>query len=83
MYFSNRSHDAQFPLSGPLFQGTKAIDGSGHYLYMIDPSNYAVSRIGPYSGILGPYAVDGMSRYVVNNVKSPSAWRSRETCEAE
>jgi hypothetical protein len=68
VYFSNRSHDTLFPLSGPIFQETKAIDGSGQYLYMIDPTNYAVSRIGPYSGILGPYAVDGRSRYVVNNV---------------
>jgi hypothetical protein len=68
VYFSNRSHDTQFPLSGPLFQETKASDGSGNYLYMIDPSSYAVSRIGPYSGILGPYAVDSVSRHVVNNV---------------
>jgi 6-phosphogluconolactonase (cycloisomerase 2 family) len=68
VYFSNRSHDTLFPLSGPLFQETKATDGSGHYLYLIDPNSYAVSRIGPYSGILGPYAVDGMSRYVVSNV---------------
>jgi DNA-binding beta-propeller fold protein YncE len=68
VYFSNRSHDTQFPLSGPLFQATKATDGSGRYLYLIDPGNYSVSRIGPYSGILGPYAVDGMSRHVANNV---------------
>jgi WD40 repeat protein len=68
IYFSNRSHDAQFPLSGPLFQETKSADGSGSYLYMIDPGSYAVSRVGPYSGILGPYAVDGVSHYVVNNV---------------
>jgi hypothetical protein len=68
VHFSNRSHDTLFPLSGPIFQETKATDGSGHYLYMIDPSSYAASRIGPYSGILGPYAVDGMSRRVVNNV---------------
>jgi hypothetical protein len=68
VHFSNRSHDTLFPLSGPLFQETKAADGSGQYLYLIDPNSYAVSRIGPYSGILGPYAVDGMSRYVVNNV---------------
>jgi hypothetical protein len=27
-----------------------------------------VSRIGPYSGVLGPYAVNGMSSYAVNNV---------------
>jgi hypothetical protein len=68
VYFSNRSHDTQFPLSGPLLQATKATDGSGHYLYLVDPSSYAVSRVGPYFGILGPYAVDGRSRHVVNNV---------------
>ena len=68
VHFSNRSHDTLFPVSGPLFQETKAEDGSGNYLYLIDPQSYAVSRIGPYAGILGPYAVDGMSRYVVNNV---------------
>jgi hypothetical protein len=68
VYFSNRSHDTQFPLSGPLFQETKATDGSGRYLYLVDPTTYAVSRIGPYSGILGPYAVDGASRHVANNV---------------
>jgi hypothetical protein len=68
VYFSNRSHDTLFPVSGPLFQETKAEDGSGKYLYLIDPQSYGVSRIGPYAGILGPYAVDGMSRYVVNNV---------------
>lgn len=66
--FSNRSHDAQFPLSGPLFQETKAEDGSGRFLYRVEPETYAVSRIGPYSGILGPYAVDSASRYVVNDV---------------
>ena len=68
VHFSNRSHDTLFPVSGPLFQETKAEDGSGKYLYLIDPQSYAVSRIGPYAGILGPYAVDGMSRYVANNV---------------
>ena len=68
VYFSNRSHDASYPLSGPIFQETKASDGSGNYLYLIDPSSYAVSRIGPYSGILGPYAVDGVSAHVANNV---------------
>jgi 6-phosphogluconolactonase (cycloisomerase 2 family) len=68
VHFSNRSHDTLFPLSGPIFQETKAEDGSGRYLYLIDPATYAVSRLGPYSGILGPYAVDGMSRRVVNNV---------------
>jgi hypothetical protein len=66
--FSNKSHDTQYPLSGPIFQETKAEDGSGQYLYLIDPNSHAVSRIGPYSGILGPYAVDSTSHYVVNNV---------------
>ena len=66
--FSNRSHDTQYPLSGPIFQETKAEDGTGAYLYMIDPDSYTVSRIGPYLGVLGPYAVDGTSSYVVNNV---------------
>jgi len=66
--FSSRSHDTQYPLSGPIFQETKARDGSGHYLYLVDPGNYAVARIGPYAGILGPYAVDSTSHHVVNNV---------------
>ena len=35
VYFSNRSHDTQFPLSGPLFQAAKATDGSGDYLYLV------------------------------------------------
>jgi hypothetical protein len=64
VHFSNRSH----PLSGPIFQETKADDGSGNYLYLIDPGSFAVLRVGPYSGILGPYAVDSTSNYVVNNV---------------
>jgi 6-phosphogluconolactonase (cycloisomerase 2 family) len=68
VHFSNRSHDALYPLSGPIFQETKADDGSGTYLYLIDPDSYAVSRVGPYSGILGPYAVDSTSTYAVNNV---------------
>jgi 6-phosphogluconolactonase (cycloisomerase 2 family) len=68
VHFSNRSHDTQYPLSGPVFQETKAGDGSGNYLYQIDPNSYAVSRVGPYSGILGPYTVDSTSNYVVNNV---------------
>src|SRR5215468_6207437 len=68
VHFSNRSHDTLYPLSGPIFQETKAEDGSGKYLYLIDPRTYAVSHIGPYSGVLGPYAVDGTSNYVVNNV---------------
>jgi hypothetical protein len=70
VYFSNRSHDAQYPLAGPIFQETKAEDGSGNYLYLINPNTYEVSRIGPYSSVLGPYAVDSTSRHVVNNVKN-------------
>jgi hypothetical protein len=69
VHFSSRSHDTQYPLAGPIFQETKADDGSGRYLYLIDPESYAVSRIGPYSGILGPYAVDSASNYAVNNVR--------------
>jgi hypothetical protein len=68
VHFSNRSHDTQYPLSGPIFQETKAEDGSGNYLYLINPGSYGVSRVGPYSGILGPYAVDSTSNYAVNNV---------------
>ena len=68
VYFSNRSHDTQYPLAGPVFQETKARDGSGNYLYLIDPQSYAVKRVGPYSGVLGPYAVDSKSRWVVNDV---------------
>ena len=70
VYFSNRSHDTQYPVSGPIFQETKAEDGSGNYLYLIDPNSYAVSRVGPYSGILGPYAVDSTSSYAVTNVRN-------------
>ncbi len=68
VYFSSRSHDTQYPLPGPVFQTTKADDGTGNYLYLVDPRTYEVSRIGPYLGILGPYAVDGSGSYVVNNV---------------
>jgi hypothetical protein len=68
VHFSSRSHDTQYPRSGPIFQETKAEDGSGRYLYRIDPESYAVSRVGPYAGILGPYAVDGTSTHVVNDV---------------
>ena len=68
VHFSSRSHDALYPLSGPIFQETKATDGSGNYLYLIDPGSYIVSLVGPYSGILGPYAVDSISVHVVNNV---------------
>ena len=67
--FSSRSHDALYPLSGPLFQETKAVDGSGRYLYLIDPVSYSVSRIGPFVGVVGPYAADGRSEYVVADVR--------------
>ncbi len=66
--FPKASHDALFPGSGPLFQETKAQDESGWYLYLVDPTSYAVSRIGPYANTLGPYAVNGKSTYVVNTV---------------
>jgi WD40 repeat protein len=68
VYFSNHSHDTQYPLSGPVFQETKANDGSGRYLYLINPQSYAVSSVGPFSGILGPYAVNGSSTYAVADV---------------
>jgi uncharacterized protein (DUF2141 family) len=68
VYFSYGSHDAQYPVSGPVFQETKAGDGSGKHLYLINPGTYAVSRFGPFAGILGPYAVDSDSHYVVANV---------------
>ena len=68
--FSNRSHDTQYLLSGPILQETKAEDGSGNYLYLVDPHSYAVSRVGPYSGILGPYAADSTSNRTVNNVRN-------------
>ena len=88
VHFSNHSHDTLYPLSGPIFQETKANDGSGNYLYLIDPKSYAVSRVGPYSGILGPYAVDSSSNYVVNNVmnlwecRSPISRRVRSSPQA-
>jgi DNA-binding beta-propeller fold protein YncE len=65
---SIRSHDTLFPLSGPIFQETKATDGTGKYLYMIDPQSYAVSKVGPFHDFLGPYAVDYSSRYAVADV---------------
>jgi DNA-binding beta-propeller fold protein YncE len=68
VYFSNHSHDAQYPLSGPVYQETKAEDGSGNYLYAVDPHSYSVSRTGPFLDILGPFAIDSASRYVVANV---------------
>jgi hypothetical protein len=68
VYFSSHSHDTQYPLSGPVFQETKAGDGSGSYLYLINPQSYVVSSVGPFSGILGPYAVNGSSTYAVADV---------------
>jgi hypothetical protein len=66
---AKQSHDTQYPISGPVFQETKADDGNGRFLYRIDPQTYAVSRIGPYSGVLGPYVVDSRSHFVVNDVR--------------
>ena len=37
VHFSRRSHDTQYS-PGPVFQETKAEDGSGNYLYLFDPS---------------------------------------------
>lgn len=68
VHFSSHSHDTQYPVSGPLFQETKAEDGSGRYLYRVDPHSYAISRVGPFLHVLGPYAVDSESHYVVSNV---------------
>lgn len=66
--FSQSSHDAQYPVAGPLFQETKAEDGSGRYLYSIDPRSWRASRNGPFADIVGPYAVDSASRHVAVNV---------------
>ena len=44
VHFSSRSHDTLYPLSGPIFQETKAEDGSGHYLYLIDPELCGITR---------------------------------------
>jgi hypothetical protein len=63
-----RTHDTLYPLAGPIFQETKATDGSGRYLYEIDPVTYAVTKIGPYADFLGPYSIDSTSTYAVNNV---------------
>jgi hypothetical protein len=63
-----RTHDTLYPLSGPIFQETKASDGSGRYLYEIDPVTFAVTKIGPFADFLGPYAIDSTSTYSVNNV---------------
>jgi hypothetical protein len=68
VYFSNHSHDTQYPVSGPVFQETKSEDGSGRFLYLINPQSYQVSRAGPFSDILGPYAVDSTSTHVVADV---------------
>ncbi len=66
--FSSHSHDTQYPLSGPLFQETKADDGSGNYLYLIQPHTDEVSKIGPFAAILGPFAVNGSGAYAVADV---------------
>lgn len=66
--FSSHSHDAQYPLSGPLFQETKADDGSGDHLYLIQPQTYKVSSIGPFAAVLGPFAINSSSTYAVADV---------------
>ena len=84
VHMPKASHDALFPLSGPLFIETKASqqilfpagspaagptpDKSGWYLYLADPTSYAISRIGPYLNTIGPYAVNGRSTYVATTV---------------
>ena len=65
---ANQTHDALYPVSGPLFQECKATDGSCDFLFKIDPSNNAVSRMGPFSDFLGPFSIDGASNYAVINV---------------
>lgn len=67
-----RSHDTQYPLSGPVFQEIKATDGTGQYLYMIDPVTNNVTRVGPFQGIIGPYAVDSTSTNVVTSFVTSS-----------
>ncbi len=54
VYFSRRSHDSQYSLAGPLFRETKAEDGSGKYLYMVDPETYAISWLVHISEFLVP-----------------------------
>lgn len=66
--FSNHSHDTLYPLSGPIFQETKASDGSGRFLYRIDPTTYAVTQGGQFNDFLGPYAVNSTSTYAACNV---------------
>jgi hypothetical protein len=64
-----RTHDTQYPLSGPVFQITHATDSTGKYMYVMNPTTYAVSLLGPYaSNEMGPFAVDSKSHYSVNNV---------------
>lgn len=43
--------------------------GTGAVVRQVNPVSYSISRIGPYAGILGPYAVDGHSEYVVADVR--------------
>jgi uncharacterized protein YuzE len=66
--FSNHSHDTLFPLAGPVFQETKASDGSGRYLYRIDPTTYAVTQGSQFHDFLGPYTVNSTSTFAACNV---------------
>ena len=64
-----RTHDAQWPLSGPLFQECKSyLNKEGRYMYKINPVTKSVIKIGLYSGILGPYVIDSKSHFMVNCV---------------
>jgi len=66
---AHRTHDALWPLSGPLFQECKStVNNEGRYMYKINPNTNTVTKIGLYSGILGPFAIDSKSHYMVNCV---------------
>ena len=46
---------------GRCFRRRRPRTAAATYLYLVDPRSYAVSRIGPLLGVLGPYAVDSKS----------------------
>jgi DNA-binding beta-propeller fold protein YncE len=60
-----QEHDAQYPLSGPLFQESRAPSG-GNNLLKIYPGT-SVSSI-PFTSTIGPFVVNGKSTYVVANI---------------
>ena len=51
IYFSNRSHDTQYPLSGPIFQETKAADG-GRVVKLVEMPTAGMSD-GQVTGLSG------------------------------